>query len=180
MVARVAVGGMVAGLAVAVSLMPRPLHVELFSLTLFLGGVVLGGRGGAMAGAAGAAAMSLSSPYGLPSLPLLAAQMLGGATWGLAGGLAGTLASVLPTWTWGLAGGAFTLWYQLLVNLSLVVGTGNAWAPVLAAGLAPALVQVASNTVLFAVLGPTLAHRVAPIRARLASAAGPRLLPAGT
>lgn len=161
MTERVAIGGMLTAMAVVLAhaLAGVP-NVELASLTVFVAGSQLGPLGGAQVGALAAVAISMTSPMGLPHPALLAAQVAGYASWGLAGGLA---PPALGPPAAAALGFGLTAWFQLLVNAALVPALGLPLATVLAGALPFTAGHVAWNTLLFGVVVP-------PLRARLAGA----------
>ncbi len=146
-------------------LFPYLLFVELFTVALFVSGAIVGVAWGVWIGLVARLVFSVANPLG-PAHPwVLAAQVLGGAFVGLLGGLARPW--LLPaegrdepgprTQTALLlaAGLLATVGYDLLTNLAQGLVFGS--IPVtLAASALPAAQHLASNLVLFALLGNLL------------------------
>jgi hypothetical protein len=164
----IALGGVLAALSVVFthSLAAIP-NVELTSLTLYLGGALLGPGWGGLVGAVSAVALSLTNPLGLPHPVMLGAQVLAYASWGFLGGITGDR---LQTTIHGACVGAFgTGLFQLLVNGAIVVATGTTWQAVMIPALPFTGAHIGWNTVAFGVLGIPLTQRVLPLRKRLAT-----------
>jgi len=168
MTERIATGGMLAALAVALNhalaLVP---NVELTSLTVFLGGWVLGPRLGLAVGMTAAVGLSVFNPLGPPGPLLLSGQVLGFGIWGLLGGLLDRPAFRGHGPRLAAAGMVGTLVFQALLNGIFLLFSGiPAWLYFL--GVAPyVLLHIASNGALFLVLAPVLQRALAPIRLRL-------------
>ena len=168
MIQHIALGGVLAALAVVSThtLAGIP-NVELTSLTLYLGGALMGPAWGGLTGAVSAVALSLTNPMGLPHPVMLGAQVLGYAAWGLLGGFTGDrLDHPVPAAAVGILGTSF---FQLLLNGAIVVVTGTPWQAVLISALPFTGAHIAWNTTAFGVLGPALVTRVLPLRRRLGS-----------
>lgn len=166
MTRHLAVGGVLAALAVVFThaLAGIP-NVELTSLTLYLGGALLGPGWGGLTGAISAVVFSLTNPAGLPHPVLLGAQVVGYACWGLIGGVVGErLRTPLHGAAVGVAG---TSLFQLLVNGAVVVMTGRGWREVLTAALPFTAAHIGWNALAFGLMGPQLTTRVMPLRGRL-------------
>jgi hypothetical protein len=154
---RIALSGSFIALAVALGfLLAAVPNVELMTLTVFLAGAVLGAARGAFVGAASALVFSFMNPLGPPFPLVMAGQAAGMAT---AGAVGGVVSGRLVTWGRGrrLAGCAVlgflvTLAYDALTNLGLGIHMGPIW-PTLVGGLAFSLLHLASNTVVFVLLG---------------------------
>jgi hypothetical protein len=142
-------------------------NVELLTLTGFLGGWVLAPLRGAVAAGLGALFFSLLNPFGPPLPAVLAAQVAGLALVGAAGGWVRSAVVRRPgisgwrpsRWTvlWlGTTGALLTLLYDAGTNAghALAMGLGKRILPTILAGISFAVLHVASNGVLFAVLGP--------------------------
>ncbi len=131
-------------------------NVELVTLTVFLGGAATGMMGGMVIGALAGLLHSSLNPLGMPLPFVLLAQILGWALAGLAGGkLAPRLVTVPVQWrplALGLVGGGVTLVYQILVGAAFGLHVGPI-VPAVIAGLAFTVLHLASNTIVFAVLG---------------------------
>lgn len=135
-------------------------NVEWVSTLCLASGLVLGTGAGIRVAAAGELLYSLTSPYGLAPPLVLAAQVLGMAPAGLAGGLLRTRAH--PFWVFGVTALVTTLWFDLCTNLATVLSLGLPLGPSLAAAAPFAAVHQGSNVVLFAALGPLLRSRLSP------------------
>ncbi len=162
--------GLFAGTGVGVGyLLSGVPNLELVTLLSALAGAALGPGLGAVAGALAATLFSLGNPYGPPLPWLLAAQAAGQATAGLLGGLAteplldlrragrrGTAALLAAG-----VGLAATLVYDLLTNGASALALALDLR-VVAVGAVPfALLHLAGNVPIFALLFPVLAPRAA-------------------
>ena len=133
-------------------------NVELMTLTVFLAGVFLGARLGALTGALSILFYSLFNPYGPPLLPLAAAQVAGFALTGATGGfLAGW---IVAGGTRGLVTGAaagclLTLVYDCLTTAAgglVALGTdgfGEGIGGIFLAGAPFIALHVGTNTAIF-------------------------------
>ncbi len=161
-------------------------NVELVTFTVFASGVVLGRWRGALVGALAMAIYSGFNPYGsgLGVPTMFAAQLGASAFTGLMGGVtAGLWRGPLPVAGWrGLpvvAGGiglALTAVYQAAVIVGLAVMSPEFRTGALAVLLSNAFfssVHLVSNTIVFAVLAPTVLPKILRL-------AGPRTTDAGT
>jgi hypothetical protein len=143
-------------------LFPYLFFVELFSVAVFLSGILVGPAWGAWVGAVARLAFSLANPYGPPHPWVLVAQVVGGAWIGAVGGIAGTWlldrngrAAAGPRGrTAILLGSALvcTLVYDLLTNVAQGIAFGSIPAA-LALAVVPSLQHLASNLAIFAVIG---------------------------
>jgi hypothetical protein len=143
-------------------LFPYLLFVELFTLALFVSGLLVGPGWGIWVGLVARLVFSVANPLG-PAHPwVLAAQVLGGAWVGFLGGLFrrwmlpagdGPEPPPLPRTLLLFAGGLLaTAGYDLLTNIAQGIVFGS--IPVtLLAGALPAAQHLASNLVLFGLLG---------------------------
>ncbi len=145
-------------------------NVEVMSLVTAVAGVVLGPWLGFACGALAAGVYSLTTPIGLPTPPLLAAQMLGMGCAGLVGPLAarargaGSGASATGAMVRAAVGGLVaTVIFDLLTNLASLV-TFAMPLKLLLLGAAPFFaIHAVSNVVIFGALLPTLAQRLGPL-----------------
>lgn len=145
-------------------------NVEVMSLITAIAGVVLGPGLGFACGALAAGIYSLSTPIGLPTPPLLAAQMIGMGCAGLLGPLAagarGRGPARSPAWAMvraGAGGLVVTLIFDLLTNLASLA-TFAMPIRVLLIGAVPFFaIHAGSNIVIFAALLPVLARRLGPL-----------------
>lgn len=169
MVRHIALGGMLAALAVVFThtLAGIP-NVELTSLTLYLGGALLGPAWGGLTGAVSAVALSLTNPMGLPHPVMLGAQVLAYAAWGLLGGMVGErLRTPLHGVAIGIAGTAL---FQVLVNGSIAIVTETPWQAVFVPALPFTAAHLGWNALAFGSLGPALTARIQPLKKRLGAA----------
>lgn len=145
-------------------------NVEVMSLVTAIAGIVLGPVLGFVCGALAAATFSLANPIGLPTPPLLVAQMAGMGCAGLAGPLVmrGRLGGparrpALDALRAGFGGLVVTVVYDLLTNLASLA-TFAMPVKVLLVGAAPFFaVHAVSNVAIFATLLPTLGRSLAPL-----------------
>ena len=143
-------------------LFPYLFFVEIFSVAVFLSGALVGARWGAWVGAASRLVFSLGNPLGPPHPWVLIAQVAGAAWIGALGGVAGrwllaeagarALSSRVRTLILVSAAAAGTLGYDAATNLAQGMVFGSP-AAAFAMGALPALQHLASNVVIFAVIG---------------------------
>jgi hypothetical protein len=143
-------------------LFPYLFFVELFSVAVFLSGILVGPLWGAWVGAVARLAFSVANPYGPPHPWVLAAQVAGAAWIGAVGGLAagwllgrnGRAGAGPRTRAAVLLGSALacTLVYDLVTNVAQGIVFGSIPAA-LALALVPSLQHLASNLAIFAVIG---------------------------
>ncbi len=142
-------------------------NLELMSLVVALAGVALGARLGAVCGAMAAGIYSLGSPYGVPAIWILAAQMVGLAGIGALAGawmvggkqrkaMRGGFSGVPAALALGLLG---TTWYELVTNTGVLMGFDLEPSVVLVGALPFFLVHLGTNLVIFGALFPPLARR---------------------
>ncbi|MDZ7288893.1 MAG: hypothetical protein ONB44_04105 [candidate division KSB1 bacterium] len=136
-------------------------NVELITVIIFLGGIMLGIKRGMIIGAVAEFLYSVLNPYGLAAPPLLGAQILSMILVGAAGGLFRKLAAQRPPsiWLLGLAGFVLTFMFDLLTTLAFTVIAGLGLAGFLTAvtvGLYFYIVHEVSNVLIFAILLPIL------------------------
>jgi hypothetical protein len=142
-------------------LFPYLFFVELFTVAVFVSGMLAGVGWGLWIGALARLTFSVANPYGPPHPWVLAAQVAGAAIAGALGGLAGPIllrsgessaafrarAGILAA-----LGLAATLLYDALTNLAQAVAFGSIQLSV-ALGIVPAIQHSASNVLLFALMG---------------------------
>ena len=148
-------------------------NLEVLTLVVFGSGVLLGARDGSLVGALTMLVYTLLNPYG-PAPPLvMAAQIVGRAIAGAAGG--GFAALGLPRRPVALRAGALALaaiavtaLYDLLTNVAtgLVFGQTRYW---ILAGIPFSLWHIGYNVALFAALGAPLTAVFARYAERLSS-----------
>jgi uncharacterized membrane protein len=148
-------------------------NFELMTLVVFLSGVLLGARWGALVGAVCMLAYSVLNPYG-PAHPLITlSQMAGEAAPGPVGAafaLAGipnrpVLVRMLVL---AVAGALLTAYFDLITNVATGLLFGQIRATLIG-GLPFALLHLGTNVALFALLGTPLVAVFARYRARLSS-----------
>ena len=146
-------------------LFPYLLFVELFTLALFVSGLLVGPGWGVWVGVVARMVFSVANPLGPPHPWVLAAQVVGGGWVGLLGGAfrrwllppGGGREPSRRTRTSLLLGGGLlaTVGYDALTNVAQGVVFGS--IPVtLAAAALPAAQHLVSNLVIFALLGGLL------------------------
>jgi hypothetical protein len=158
-------------------LFPYLFFVELFTLALFVSGVILGPGFGLWVGIVARLVFSVANPLGPPHPWVLAGQVVAGGIVGLLGGFArpwllpppGRREPGVAAQSALLVAAAIlsTVTYDLLTNLAQGIVFGS--IPVtLAAGVVPAAQHLASNLALFVLIGnmlvPWLRHH--PLGAR--------------
>ncbi len=136
-------------------LFPFLFFVEIFSIATVLSGVVVGPLWGAWVGGVARLVFSVANPYGPPHPWVLAAQVAGGALLGACGGWFRPLLArggATGATAWLAVGLLSTAAYDLLTNAAQGVVFGSIPAT-LALGALPAAQHIASNVVIFFVLG---------------------------
>ncbi|MBI4364499.1 MAG: hypothetical protein HY568_03630 [Candidatus Latescibacteria bacterium] len=142
-------------------LFPYLFFVELFTVAVFLSGVLAGPGWGLWIGGVARLTFSLANPYGPPHPWILVAQTLGGALVGGLGGLARPWLLLAPERSAAFrkripillsCGAAATLLYDALTNVAQGIVYGSLPAA-LALGIAPAVQHTASNLAIFGVAG---------------------------
>jgi hypothetical protein len=146
------------------------LHVEFVTLVVFASGIALGSGRGALVGGVGMTlyVFANSAVKGFPPspLPLLAAQALGMTLPGIAGGwwrrlwLRGGAPRRSAFLFLPVLGGCLAALYQIITNLAFAAFMSDATAPrvgVFLSGMTFGLLDILSNTVIFALAGPSMA-----------------------
>jgi hypothetical protein len=148
-------------------------NFEVLTLVVFLSGVLLGARWGALVGALSMLAYSVLNPYG-PAHPLVTlAQVLGEVLPGpcaalfVASGMTARPVLVRAV-VLAVLGALLTIWFDLLTNVATGVLFGQ-MRLTLIGGIPFALWHMVTNVALFAVLGTPLVVVFARYRARLSS-----------
>ncbi|MBI1799582.1 MAG: hypothetical protein HYR73_07820 [Candidatus Eisenbacteria bacterium] len=148
-------------------------NFEVLTLVVFLSGVLLGARWGAMVGALSMLAYSLLNPYG-PAHPLITlSQVTGELVAGpcgaalVAAGMAARPAAERAV-VLAVAGALLTAWFDLLTNLATGLLFGQLRLTLIG-GIPFALWHIGTNVALFAALGTPLMVVFARYRARLSS-----------
>lgn len=158
-------------LAIAGGLALAPLpNIELVTVTIFLGGLMLGVGRGLVIGAIAEFLYSFFNPYGAAAPPLLIAQVIGMALAGVTGGvLRFLLHDRQPViWLLGLIGFGLTFTFDLLTTISITLFTGTGIPGFVAAaifGIYFYLAHQISNTLIFALLLPVLWRRLQQVPA---------------
>jgi len=142
-------------------------NIEPFTLVFFFIGYRYGCFWGAAAGALAEFLYTTMNPYGAALPPVSAAQIMGMAFSGFAGGLAGRIDPLRifsrpSRWGLAVAGIMLTLVYDVLTNLAMFWTLGNVWAW-LVAGIPFSALHIASNCILFALVFPAL-QKIVPAR----------------
>jgi hypothetical protein len=142
-------------------LFPYLFFVELFTVAVFVSGMLAGPAWGLWIGAVARLVFSVANPYGPPHPWILAAQVLGAMLVGGLGGLArpwlfrvsespeSSRARVAILLVCGLVA---TLLYDALTNIAQGIAFGS-FRVAIALGALPALQHLASNLVIFALVG---------------------------
>lgn len=156
-------------IAGGLALAPFP-NIELVTVTIFLGGLMLGGARGLVIGAIAEFLYSFFNPYGAAAPPLLIAQVISMALAGAAGGVLRFLINDrLPAiWLLGLIGFGLTFTFDLLTTVSFTLFAGAGMAGFIAAvvfGIYFYMAHQISNTLIFALLLPVLWRRLRQIPA---------------
>jgi len=140
-------------------------NIELVTATIFISGYVLGVRNGIFIGIAAETIFSLTNPYGIPSPPLLIAQIVSMGFAGLLGGVFSTMSfnpNIITFIKFSLAGLISTLFFALSTNLSFVISMGfqlNKFFATMLTGLHFYIIHIISNMIIFATLVPLLIHK---------------------
>ncbi len=141
----IALPGMFAALAFVLGRIPRPPNLEFVTFTVFAAGFIGGSRVGAATGAL--VALLQFTFGGGGSFFLMGAQIVG---WAVTGAIGGRFAGHVPRiGVLALLGALVTIWYQLLVNLALVPGSGLTIQQIFIPAIPFAAPHVLYNAVLF-------------------------------
>jgi len=130
-------------------------NIELITLTVFLSGMFVGSYCGAVTGALSITIFSLFNPYGAPLPPLLAAQIIGLALAGAAGGAMRGMIARKGMMIAAISGLTVTMIYDILTTLaSAYITLGpeafvDGLAGFFAASAVFILVHTGVNTVIF-------------------------------
>jgi hypothetical protein len=142
-------------------LFPYLFFVELFTVAVFLSGTLAGPAWGLWIGGVARLVFSVANPYGPPHPWILVAQVIGGALVGAIGGLArpwllqapessrmfrARLAILLACAVLS------TILYDALTNIAQGIAFGS-FTVAIALGVLPALQHLASNLVIFGLIG---------------------------
>ncbi len=160
-VSKIAKMGILIALAIALNLALIEIpNVELISFVVFSSGYLVGLVEGGIVGFLSMFLYSVFNPFGMPTLPILLAQVTA-MTWvGMAGGIVAKTgwlsgARIVNCLAVGGVGLVLTLFYDLLTNLAVAYVAGQL-LPVLIAGTFFLLIHVISNTIIFALLAPVI------------------------
>jgi uncharacterized membrane protein len=144
-------------------------NLEFITAAIFISGYLTGPLYGALIGLIAELIFSLFNPYGAPSLPLLAAQLLAMIIVGFSGGYVARTQWLnagikMRTIIFGIIGFGLTLTYDILTSLSdaIVMAGGDTTKlfKLVIAGLAFYILHMVSNTVSFALVVPFLIQRL--------------------
>ncbi|HXL14747.1 MAG TPA: hypothetical protein VN972_01580 [Methylomirabilota bacterium] len=141
-------------------LFPYLFFVELFTVAVFLSGLLAGPAWGLWIGGVARLVFSIANPYGPPHPWILAAQVAGAALVGALGGLAGPWLLGAPESRGArtrvalllACGFLATLLYDALTNIAQGIVFGS-FTVSIALGVLPALQHMASNLVIFGLVG---------------------------
>ena len=153
-------------LAIAGGLALAPLpNIELVTVTIFLGGLMLGAARGLVIGAIAEFLYSFFNPYGVAAPPLLMAQVISMMLAGAAGGVLSFMINDRQPamWLWGLIGFGLTFTFDLLTTVSIVLFTGTGAPGFIATvvfGIYFYIAHQVSNMLIFALLLPVLWRRL--------------------
>ena len=161
---KIAFAGVILASAVALGFALAPIpNIELVSLTIAIGGFILGPIWGAVCGGLAWAVYSATSPFGMAPLPLYLSQILGGITIGLLGGLLhfafrkfkNNIARIIISATIGMFATAV---YQVFVNVGSFISFGSEDTILIyiITGISFVLLQILSNTIIFGILIPAI------------------------
>ncbi|MFN0151471.1 MAG: hypothetical protein ACKVU1_12280, partial [bacterium] len=160
--------GLLAALAAAAGYADPIPNVEMISVVLFLAGAHLGVRGGVLVTIIARGLHSVVNPWGPAPPVVIVGNIAGSMVMGIAGALTGPVLarrfSVPPrAAALALVGAVLTLAHDLITNFATVVTMGALAnpLPVFVAGVPFALVHIASNAAVFAVVGTPLVARLA-------------------
>jgi uncharacterized membrane protein len=132
-------------------------NVELVTMMVFLSGLLLGSRSGVTIGFCTMALFTIFNPMGVP-VPLVAASQIASMAFiGLAGGLTANWICNSRRWArMALVGFICTVFYDLMTNAAMAIAFGllPRMISVLIAGISFSLLHLASNTIIFAAIGP--------------------------
>ncbi|KPJ60797.1 MAG: hypothetical protein AMJ46_04835 [Latescibacteria bacterium DG_63] len=158
---KIALAGLLSSLTVALGFLFLAIpNVELMTLTVFVSGGLLGGRGGALVGMVSMLIYSVANPMGA-AIPLVTvSQVIGLGVVGTAGALGPYLrrtckGPIARNTVFAVVGVLLTVQYDLLTNLALGISVGGVLA-VVAGGLLFAVVHFVSNALIFFFLADVL------------------------
>ena len=142
-------------------LFPYLFFVEMFTVAVFLSGVLVGPAWGLWVGGVARLTFSVANPYGPPHPWILLAQTIGGAAAGGIGGFVRPWLLLAPESSSALrrrtlvcvaCGASTTLLYDALTNGAQGIVYGS-FPAAIALGLLPAVQHLASNLAIFGVVG---------------------------
>ncbi len=147
-------------------------NIELFTLTIFLSGFILGKRDGMIVGISSSFIFCFFNPLGASPLPLLAFQLSYYTLIGLLGALAHQLLRKKTFFTpdedlykipvmviFGIIGGVITIFFQIfstLVDAISFYGTIDRFLPILITGIPFTITHIIGNTLGFIFILPGL------------------------
>jgi hypothetical protein len=145
---------------------PVALNVEPMSLIVFLSGLALGVKLGAVTGIISMTVYSTYNPLGPAPIPIFLAQIGCTAMFGAVGGLLGRShdgeeSRIVSSLKMGAVGLYLTLVYDLVTNLGFAVSFyGGDYGRALITGSYFMVIHVLSNTLFFGIAGPVASHYV--------------------
>lgn len=159
------------GLGYALSSLP---NIELVTACVFLSGYFLGWKMGCTVGALAMFIYSAFNPYGIPTPPLLAAQVIAMTTAGVAGAVLKTPLDAVSgrkkIYLLALTGAGLTLFFDFLTTVGDVIFVSLAMQNIdqifaifiarLAFGSVFFVTHIVSNTLIFAALLPHFLHKL--------------------
>ena len=151
-------------------------NIELFTLTIFLSGFILGKRDGMIVGISSSFIFCFFNPLGASPLPLLAFQLTYYTLVGLLGAIAHQLLREKTFFTpdedlyktpvvviFGIIGGMITLFFQIfstIVDAISFYGTVDRFLPILITGIPFTITHIIGNTLGFIFILPGLIQLV--------------------
>ncbi len=145
-------------------------YFELMTLTIFLGGLTLGPKFGAIQAIFSTILFEIivSAFLGV-GLPIFPFKILGFLLVGISGGLLSRIFHANSSFSWrifiGIIGGLLTLSYDLLVNIGMIIFLDLqfiSYFASLAIGLPVTAIRVASNTIFFAFVPEIMNRAIKP------------------
>ena len=152
------------------------LNIELFTLTLFLSGFILGKRDGMIVGISSSFIFCFFNPFGTSPLPLLAFQLIYYTSVGLLGALTHQLLRRKKFFTpdkdlykipvmviFGIIGGMITIFFQIFSTLVYTIsyfGTINSFLPIFITNIPFTITHIIGNTLGFIFILPGLIQLV--------------------
>ena len=140
-------------------------NVELITAVVFIAGFLLGPKSGLFVGLLAEGIYSLLNPFGAPTPPLFAAQLISFGFNGFLGGILGKKIDFSQKWHYllsGFAGFSLTVIYAVLTTLSFILfartGTEGFISSILT-GIGYYIAHLVSNFLIFTLLVPLLINK---------------------